>query len=189
MLKKQFILLPVLAVTLISGCASVNDSPEISAIGYTKGDICTGQIDNIPDGLTPVSDPALLAEASGEPGKGKLCTGQVFEATQPVRVYRVWNSEKDYTKYGRWWSFEQPVGPKDKYRKDNGICPSWSSLDVMTHCDIKVGARVVVGPGQSARCKKFTFDQSAVNQVYISNDTRENRLWVEACSQATAWPE
>lgn len=160
-------------------------------LGYSSlaGAACVGAVLQPPEGLKAVADDQLLASAIGEVGEGKLCEGRVYEVTTPgVRVFRVWTAAKDYTAYGRWWSFDIPQGPKRKYRKANVICPSWSELDRMSSCDVKVGTRVVVGPGQSATCKRKTLPQSAVNQVYIPNDSRNDQIHVENCTDGEDWP-
>ena len=69
---------------------------------------------------------------------------------QPISVYRVWTKAKSDTQLGRWWSFTPPKGPIDAYRRDNAICSEWSAFDVVSACMLKVGAKIVVGPGQSA---------------------------------------
>src|SRR5262245_39014870 len=51
---------------------------------------CVGKVE-APQGLKEVDDPELLKQALGEPGKGGLCMGKVFEAVRPVTVFRVWN--------------------------------------------------------------------------------------------------
>mgnify|MGYP000141189616 CR=1 FL=1 len=181
-------ILSALVLTSLVGCSNVYQSEQANTDMATDGEACVGTIMAVPDGLRPVQDAQLLAEASGEDGQGKLCEGRVFEAEKPITVYRVWNSDKDYTLYGRWWSLQKPEGPKAKYRKANGICPSWSALDVMSQCKLKVGAKIVIGPGQSAQCKDFTFEKSATNQVFINNDSRNNVLMVQDCTQGTAWP-
>ena len=186
---------PFMLIVLLSGCSIITGSESVDDTGHvngpqgTEGQFCVGAVMDVPRGLKAVEDSELLEDALGSSGNGKLCEGRVYEAVEEVTVYRVWNSEKSYTQYGRWWSFEQPVGPKSKYRKANGICPSWSELDVMSRCSIKVGAKVVVGPGQSAQCKDFTYSKSATNQVYINNDSRNNTLWIEDCSPGRVWPK
>ena len=149
---------------------------------------CVGEIE-AHDGLAPVDDHNLLTMALGKPGEGKLCAGQVFEATAPVTVYRVWTAAKDWSQLGGWWSFDVPQGPVDAYREANAICPEWSDLDRVSSCTIKLGAHVVVGPGQSATCEAgLGFAASAVNQVFIPNDTRIDQVFVEDCTPGEAWP-
>jgi hypothetical protein len=149
---------------------------------------CVGEIITPPAGLVPATDDALLASTIGAPSKGALCKGKVFVAEKPVTVYRVWDASKSFTLYGRWWSFDLPVGPRDQYQVDNVICPEWSPLNKMSSCTIKVGTKVVVGPGQSAQCSDRLIPASAVNQVNIPNDSRNNVLFVENCSEGVAWP-
>ncbi|MBK9259670.1 MAG: hypothetical protein IPM54_07490 [Polyangiaceae bacterium] len=161
---------------------------SLPAVGPTDGVACVGTIDALPDGAKEVTDEPFAQAAIDATGKGKLCMARVFEALKPLKVYRVWNSQKTYTEFGSWWSFAKPVGPVETYREQNAICPEWSDLDRVTVCEIKVGARFAVGPGQSAACETAKYEKSAVNQVFIPNDTRENRVFVEHCEQLGAFP-
>ena len=151
---------------------------------------CVGTVAQAPEGATAVDDPTLLASALGADGAGKLCAGAVYEATRPLTVYRVWQRDRAYTEIGRWWSFERPTGPREAYRERNAICTEWSALDAWSRCEIRVGSRFVIGPGQSARCEgAVVLPRSATNQVYLDNDTRQNRVFVDHCEQQGAWPE
>src|SRR2546425_1016333 len=49
----------------------------------TAAAACVGKVET-PEGLKEVDDPELLKQALGEPGKGGLCMGKVFEALRPV---------------------------------------------------------------------------------------------------------
>jgi hypothetical protein len=176
---------------LLTGCAGFNGTDKQADAQALEGIdcvACVGQIKSPPPGLALVVDDALLQEALGASGAGELCAGQVMVAQQPVTVYRVWDSARDYTRYGSWWSFQMPQGPRLQYREDNSICPSWSELDRMSACTLKVGAKLVVGPGQSAQCKQMTYAKSAVNQVYIPNEARNNVLHVADCTAGDVWP-
>lgn len=153
-----------------------------------EGAACVGSVTTPPEGLAEVDDPTLLQAALGETGKGKLCTGKTFVAEKPVTVYRVWDGSKSYTALGSWWSFSPPEGPRDSYQKANIICPGWSALNRMSACRLKVGAHIAVGPGQSAQCPEGLYAQSAVNQVYIPNDTRKGQVFVDNCSTPVDWP-
>jgi hypothetical protein len=185
----------LLTALVLTGCSNLS-SPELSvattapaSASAARSQACTGRILAQP-GLIPDSDPDLLVAALGQPDQGKLCMGQVFKVTEPVRVYRVWDQAKDYTLYGRWWSFDLPQGPAENYRAANAICPNWSVLNQMSSCLLKAGSKIVVGPGQSADCGDgLVYPQSAVNQVFINNDSRTNLLWVENCDAGTLWPE
>ncbi|MEZ4393962.1 MAG: hypothetical protein R3A48_23055 [Polyangiales bacterium] len=179
---------PSLVATLVMvlGCATAPVTPRAPVAEPA----CVGTIAAAPEGARRVEDPTLLASALGAEGEGRLCTGAVFEATRAVTVYRVWQRDRAHTELGRWWSLERPVGPRASYRAQNDICPEWSALDAWSRCELRVGARFVLGPGQSARCAGGSvLPRSAVNQVYIDNDTRQGRLFVERCEQLGAWPE
>lgn len=176
------------ASTLIACSSTAPPPPPASA--PAPANACAGAVEVV-DGLREVDDGALLQQALGAPGKGNLCTGKVLEATKAVTVYRVWNKAKPYTQLGRWWSFSTPKGPVDAYRAANAICAEWSDLDVVSECRLKIGAHVVVGPGQSATCAKTSYPPSATNQVFIPNDTRDpanQKVFVEGCSAGAAWP-
>jgi hypothetical protein len=164
--------------------AAQAEAPPAPDPAPLDGEACTGAIDAPPPAARAVRDEALLREALDLSGKGKLCTGRVYEAVGPVTVYRVWHAARAYTEFGRWWSFSRPSGPVAAYREQNAICAEWSALDVVSECTIKAGARFVVGPGQSARCDGgVVYPKSAVNQVYIPNDTRAGKVFVEGCRQ------
>lgn len=175
--------LAVLFSLIVSACGGA--VPEVSPL---DGITCVGGIDAVPQGLSPVDDAALLNEALGKTGEGKLCAGRVYQATAGVTVYRVWNQAKSYTEFGKWWSFAQPTGTVAGYREANAICPEWSDLNQLSRCTVKVGAHIVVGPGQSASCMAMVYEKSAVNQVYMANDTRVGMLHVEGCTQLGMWP-
>lgn len=150
---------------------------------------CVGEIITPPAGLVASTDDALLAKAIGAPEAGKLCKGKIFVAEKPITVYRVWDSSKSYTLYGGWWSLDVPKGPRNEYAVKNDICPEWSPLNIMSSCTIKVGTKVAIGPGQSAKCADGSvLPASSVNQVFIPNDSRNNVLYVENCTPGTVWP-
>jgi len=165
-------------------------TPEAAkpAYGPTDNVACVGTVDAPPAGAKEVKDDELAKAALDVTGKGKLCAATVYEATAPVKVYRVWNKDRAYTELGKWWSLAKPAGPVDEYRKQNAICPEWSELNSVSVCTVKVGAHFVMGPGQSAACEKTTYEKSAVNQVFIPNDTRENKVFVENCEKLGAFP-
>ncbi len=58
----------------------------------------------------------------------------------------------------------------------------------MSSCQLKVDAQIAVGPGQSVTCENGSYPKSAVNQVYVPNDSQSNILFVENCTQGTPWP-
>lgn len=152
-------------------------------------DACVGGIDAQPAGAREIDDPALVAQAVGKPGEGKLCAGKAYEVVTPIVVHRVWQSAKAYTQLGGWWSLQKPQRPISDYRARYAICPEWSPLDAASTCKLKVGARFVLGPGQSAKCADgATFAASAANQVFVPNDSRAGVVLVEGCEPVTPWP-
>lgn len=186
---KLLITIFIISLSNFTGCATTSTSS--SATGNLEGPdgiACVGAVMEPPPGLDGIEDPALLKEALGASGKGKLCAGKVFRVTHPLTVYRVWDNSNSNSVYGRWWSFSPPQGPRDAYREANGICPSWSALDRLSACMLKVGARIVVGPGQSADCGGSTYAKSAVNQVYLPNDSKNGYYYVDNCISSDKWP-
>ena len=165
--------------SILSACTSYIPHP----------DDCIGSVISPPDGLVKTTDNELLTLAIGVPTKGSLCKGQVFSTEKEVTVFRVWDKLNPIPLYGNWWSFLSPIGPREKYQVDNIICPEWNALNKMSSCTIKVGAKIVVGPGQSAKCSDGgLLPSTAVNQIYIPNDVKKNVLFVENCSTGVDWP-
>lgn len=118
-----------------------------------------------------VQDPALLADALAEPGKGKLCQGRVYQSKPgtSVTIYRAWNSTNPHSKSSKWWAFYQPAGDIEAYRADYEICYQWSPLDKMSQCHLKPGTKIVVGTGQSAVCSEYlTYPVSNKQQVFMT---------------------
>lgn len=171
----------------LAACSAVPIYSQSKTVG-TDGIACVGNVMQTPPGLVETENAALLAEARGASGEGKLCAGKVFRVTHPLTVYRVWDGAKSYTEYGRWWSFSPPQGPRESYREANEICASWSALDRLSACMLKAGALIVIGPGQSASCGSTSYAKSAVNQVYVPNDSKNGQLYVENCIPSEKWP-
>ncbi len=167
-------------------CASA-PSPAPTSLSTAEAPACEGVIDPAPAGSRPVDDPALLAEALGQPGEGELCAGAVFEAEVPLRLYRVWSAEKPWSETGRWWSLAPPQGPAESYRVENAICPEWSALDRASACVLKAGSRFVMGPGQSATCAEVSYPPSPINQIFVDHDARAGRILMESC-EPVPWP-
>ena len=176
----------LLALVLIAGCTHLPPG-EPTALPSAGGPHCVG-VAPPPPGLVEVDDAPLLQAARGAPGLGGLCIGKVFLVERPVAVYRVWDGARRHTALGRWWSFSPPQGSRDDYRRANVICPAWSALDRLSACTLKPGARIVVGPGQSAECADGPYPASAVNQVYVPNDVRQGQVFVDDCSAEALWP-
>ncbi|MGG1949032.1 hypothetical protein AB1286_30205 [Trinickia sp. NRRL B-1857] len=182
------ILIAVAAAVSFAGCTALPPQQQGASAQQAQ---CVGAIEP-PYGLTPVSDPALLAATVQPPGKGGLCMGEAYQVTQPLTVYRVWDTAKPWSELGKWWSFAPPAGPRDAYRVKNEICPSWSALDQVTQCRLKVGSEIVIGPGQSAACDpkdNVNYPPSAEIQVYVPNDnSNPGKELVFDCVAKAAWP-
>lgn len=168
----------VVIFSLLSACAGTMPQP----------DRCVGDIMPMPDGMAEITDQDLLAKAIGAPTKGMLCKGKVFVVEKEVTVYRVWDAKNALPLYGNWWSLTLPTSSRFAYQVNNAICPEWSALNKMSACTIKLGTKIVVGPGQSAQCKGVLLPTSAVNQVYVPNDKKIDALFVENCGTDMAWP-
>ncbi|MFT3772834.1 MAG: hypothetical protein QM820_46195 [Minicystis sp.] len=191
-----------LSLAIVAACTAAEPLPEVPpapaaapassvATEAKPASACPGRVEAREE-LREIRDDALLKQAIGAPGEGNLCTGKVFEVVRPMTVYRVWNKAKAETRIGRWWSLSPLKGLVADYRAAFAICPEWSPLDAAVACRIKVGTRVVVGPGQSATCAKGSYPASATNQVFVPNeasitDPASPRLLVEGCTDV-AWP-
>ncbi len=180
---------------LLAACSQLPQLPKDSAavavaatVGI-DGIACVGPLQPPPPGLTPVADAALLQQALGKSGAGKICAGQVYQASQPIQLYRVWDSSKSYTQLGQWWSAEIAQGPKAAYQRANAICPAWSALDQQVSCQLKAGSLVVIGNTQSADCgADGVLEKNATMQWFVANDGRNNQYLVDNCQDLGAWP-
>ncbi len=180
------------AVVALTGCANLNQLTETQSAGVDVEGVesagCPGDTD-LPNGLVgklqPVEAPELLRSALGEPEKGKLCQGQVYQAKADTQItlYRAWNSTNPYSQMGKWWAAHSPEGKVAQYRADYEICYQWSPLDKLTRCTLAAGAKVVIGTGQSAKCSEYlTYPASEAKQVYIENASEV----LSACSSYDA---
>lgn len=166
-------------VSVLSGCC-----PKV----VLPPDTCIGKVESV-DGLkeTELFDKTLVGIAIGLPHEGKLCAGQEYVVTKPVVVYRVWDKSKVYSRSGTWWTFEKPQGPIEDWRSAYAVCREWGARDVVSRCQLKVGSKIVVGPGQSITCKEEIYPHSAANQVFIPNKLVNETDYVDQCEDH-AWP-
>ncbi|WP_437275442.1 hypothetical protein WME90_29890 [Sorangium sp. So ce375] len=157
----------------------------------TQTPACAGRVDSPPAGAEPVNEPAP-SFAIQPAGKGALCDGRVFTVKQPFTVYRVFTARYENTEKagptGAYWTFQRPGGALEAYRSAYNICVEWNDLDALNECQVDVGARIVLGPGQSAECPGGTkYAASAANQVLIIRG-QDGKVPVSACKQSTiAW--
>ncbi|MCG7547560.1 hypothetical protein [Pseudoalteromonas sp. Of7M-16] len=164
----QLVRLAVLSSSMLLLAACNSTSVTTQEIAQSTAS-CVGNIDN-PPGLTAVPEASMPKGVVLPAEQGGLCKGQVFVTTKEITIWRAWNSEYSGSKLGKWWTFDKPKGSISKYRRDNIICPSYSPLDMLVSCKIKVGTQVVIGPGQSAKCSDyFSYPASKTNQIYLAD--------------------
>ncbi|MBI1892151.1 MAG: hypothetical protein HYS18_16015 [Burkholderiales bacterium] len=172
---------------LLSGCTSIVETPNV--VAGIDGDRCVGFIPAVVEGLAPTNNGSLLAKAQLPSEKGGMCAAQSFTAVAPIKVYRVYDAKYPKSAYGRWWALSLPNGPKAEYRAKNAICASWSNLDRLVSCKLKLGAEIVLGTTQSVKCDDGTiFSKTAEIQVFLPNDAQNDALLVEACEDKGPWP-
>lgn len=178
MLRHLFVAATLLSV--LTGCCTT--------VGRPRQDSCVGKPEPV-EGLreTDAYDKALLGIAIGLPDKGKLCSGQEYVVTKPLVVYRVWDKSKNYSMYGNWWTFDTPQGPVESWRSTYEVCPEWGPRDIVSKCQLKVGTKIVIGPGQSMKCNDKSYPPQPVNQVFIPNQLVDGTNYVEQCEDR-AWP-
>jgi hypothetical protein len=119
----------------------------------------------------PVDDPVLLGKSLGKHGKGNLRQGRVYKSKKgsDVVVFRTWNNTHPGSKLGNWWTFEKPAGKISTYRSEYAICVEWSPIDMLVRCSLRPEQKIVVGTGQSAKCKHMTFPVSDAQQIFIDD--------------------
>jgi hypothetical protein len=167
-------IISALSLIYLSACTI---QPVVQGRVNSEESRCIGSVELNPQvaKLFAVSDDReMLQRALGEPKQGKLCQGKVyqFKQGQTLPLYRSWNSTNPNSQMGSWWAFNKPMGKVSLYRNDYEICYQWSPLDKLTQCQLKAGAKVVIGNGQSAQCSNYlSYPVSSVQQVYIEHSS------------------
>jgi len=178
----------MVASVVVSGCAALPHEPFGAATGI-DGVACVTGAPVADPGLKVSDSEALLVRARGASGKGGTCDGKVYAASAPVKLYRVYDASKGYTKRGSWWALEKPSGTRESYRANYAICPEWSAVDALVECEIRPGTQVVIGSTQSAVCADQTeLPKTAALQVYVANDGLNEIYHVGACKELGSWP-
>ena len=178
-------LIIILLILSCFGCVSYpgkdfNNENTTTELQETKNqfdaiDECIGNVNppvDLADKFEAVEDDELLQKALGQPGKGSLCQGKVYETKEGTHIviYRAWNSTNPNSAMGKWWAFERPTGKVSQYRSDYEICYQWSPLDKLVSGTLKAGTKIVIGTGQSAKCSDYlTYAVSAEKQIYVEN--------------------
>ncbi|MBQ4875719.1 hypothetical protein J8M21_00705 [Pseudoalteromonas luteoviolacea] len=172
---------------LLFGCNTTSLMSEPNALESAKND-CIGTIEQHA-GLALLPGEKLPSGVVMPQKQGGLCKGQVFVTIQEITIWRAWNSEYSGSRLGKWWTFDKPRGSISQYRRDNVICPSYSPLDMLVSCKVKVGTQVVVGPGQSAKCSDyFSYPASKTNQIYLA-DAENTTLVCQSYDGRFSWRE
>ena len=158
-------------------------------------------IDTLARGERPLRSPRNFEKANepapawsvGAPGKGSLYEGKVFVAQGPVTVYRIfsasWKDSKLAGPKGAFWTLDKPTGTAASYRSVDEICKEWNDLDMRNECKIEVGARVVLGPGQSATREKSdtSYPRSTANQLVLVKKANGSVPVVNCKEPAQKW--
>ncbi len=140
----------------------------------------------VPPVFERITDPARVAKILNpkwvlqKPGEGGICSGQVwhYKGPTPVTLYRLQDTRDDGG-FGYWWTLSPPAASAEDIRRDNVICPEWNSMSQVVMCQVKLGAVLAVGPGQSQTCGKepgsqYCLPASPVIQVNIDPKFVEN---------------
>ena len=82
---------------------------------------------------------------------------------------------------------KKPTGTLAAYRSTYEVCAEWNDLDTLNECTLDVGAKVVLGPGQSAACDGGKeYPKSPENQLLIVKV--DGKVPVSHCKQSpVAW--
>lgn len=183
------LLLAAFLLWSLSGCASLGHGPSATDHGV-DGVACVGSLPAQPQQLlADCCNRTLLERAQLPSGKGGVCAAKVYTVTEPVRLYRVFDSSKPYTKYGSWWAMKPPSGSRSDYQAAYAICPEWSKLDRAVSCEVRAGTQLVIGNTQSAQCEDgSSYPKTAEIQVYVPNDGKAGIIHVGNCGAETKWP-
>lgn len=187
-MRSAFLKVTLTVVSIaLAGCGGLARHDGAVVVGI-DGLACVGELQSPPAGVVETVAPALLDQAQAASEKGGICAGKVFSVQRGVRVYRVWDSSKGYSRIGRWWSLNRPNESREAYRLNYAICPSWSALDHLVSCDVVPGSLIVIGTTQSAACEDGVHPKTPMNQVYLPNNPGQNQVLVENCRDEGAWP-
>ena len=105
---------------------------------------------------TDVEAKALLKEAVGAAGAGKISSGLIARVTDKagIPVYRLWDGPSTAprnNRLGQWWTHNAPAGTQAAYRRNYEVCKDWNKLTHVAKCMLKKGAIFAIGPGQSVK--------------------------------------
>lgn len=150
------------------------------------GEPCVGFLPDIP-GTEPL--PKIGTDrVRGMEGRGAMCAARAILVKEELRIYRVWNSQRTSTQFGRWWTIAEPRGPVATYQRMHGLCPEWMPLDRVTSCLVKPGATIFIGTTQSVRCAEGDLPATGEVQVYLDTLGVGADAYLSTCTEDRPWP-
>jgi len=143
----------LLAVLASAGCVARVPSSTATVRGAIPDDVRSSiTFVSAGDAAYSAADPI---GATGLPGEGRVVHAFVVRLEKDLRVYRLWSGPQvlDATghtsRLGSWWTFDQPTGTRDTYRRRFEVCEGWNRLTWVARCVLRKGSVVVIGFGQS----------------------------------------
>lgn len=95
----------------------------------------------------------------------------LYITPNPIRIWRVYDTLRPWSKTGRWWSLELPGESIEEYRKSMAICPEWSECTGLVTGIIRRGEPIIIGTTSEVVCDTVQYGDTSVIQVFIP-DTR-----------------
>lgn len=177
--KLSAIGIAIAIAAVLTGCPS--DSTENNPAGSESNTALAPRLDT--SIFERIADTAFVDSAEFGPGKGGVHDAAAYRVKggKSATIYRVF----DKYAFGRWWALSRPSGPKQAYRDAFAICPEWNALDSLMTCTLPEGARLVVGPGESAGCTVGGFPRSDSLQAFINSSATATR---NCHSTPLTWP-
>ncbi|HNY29884.1 MAG TPA: hypothetical protein PKO15_03265 [Fibrobacteria bacterium] len=157
-----------LALAFLAGCAPTS---RMASFGFPDNS-CPIAFDS--SLFQKVSDTSLVRAAVHDPDSGgmRCAIALALRPGRHVTVHRVYGSPARPIR--RWWALSLPGSDSSAYRAMYEICPAWNSLDSLVSCELAPGARLAMGPGQSASCTGQTgYPVSDSLQVFLANPSRD----------------
>ena len=124
--------------------------------------------------------------------KGDLCEAKVYEVkSQPIRVYRIWDSNYIGGAKGTWWTLDRPSGKIENIRNNIELCREYNGTEKLEVCDLKPGGFMALGPGQSTMCEgsgyPYKYSKSSTQQVYIPSNYKQDLTHCHVESAVISW--
>lgn len=128
---------------------------------------------DVPASLAPLGyNPFLAFPPVKAAGEGGLVCGHYYRTTQPLQLWRTYQSRVPSSRIRRWWNFVPPFAGESvaEWRVLDDVCRDWTPHPDYYHsCVLPAGVPVAVGPGQSANCNGVFYPVSSLLQVYVDD--------------------